>query len=152
MKKRRMIALISSIIKEIDYASTITLNSLNLTKMESVYLITIYNFPGISQYDIAKMNNCDKSLVVKRVSNLEIKGFITKKDISLRKKGVFLTPCGEKAVDFINLSVENFEDEVFSEIGAEKVEVFLNVLEKLKSKLEVHNKRNHFSYNFNKEK
>lgn len=150
MKKRRLISLFSSIIKEIDYTSITTLNNLNLTKMEGVYLRTIYNFPGISQYDIAKMNNCDKSLVVKHIGNLENKGFIMKKDISLRKKGVFLTPCGEEAVNFINLSVENFEDEIFSEIGPEKVEIFLEVLDKLKSKLELHNKRNHFSYNFNK--
>ena len=145
-----MIPLISSLIKEIDYASIITLNSLGLTKMESIYLRIIFNFPGISQYDIAKMNNCDKSLVVKHIGNLEHKGFIIKKDISLRKKGVFLTPLGEEAVNFIRSSVEDFEDEIFSKIEPEKVEIFLEVLDKLKGELELYNKRNHFSYNFNK--
>ena len=96
------------------------------------------------------MKNSDKSLVIKHISNLENKGFIIKKDITLRKKGVFLTSCGEDAVNFINHSVNDFEDEIFSEISEEKVEVFFEVLDLLKNKLEILNNRNHFSYNFNK--
>lgn len=150
--KKRIIALLSSVIKEIDYASTITLNNLNLTKMEAVYLKTIHDFPGISQYEIAKFKNSEKSLVIKHISNLENKGFITKKEITLRKKGLFLTLHAVEAINFINISVSNFEEDVFSEIDDEKVEHFFEVLSVLKEKLELINKRNHFSYNFSKNK
>ncbi len=44
-----MIALISVIIKEIDYKLANILHDLNLTKMEDVYLTIIHNSPGISQ-------------------------------------------------------------------------------------------------------
>ncbi len=149
--RKGIIALISAITKEIDYKSIEFLSDLNLTKMEGVYLKIIHKLPGISQYEIARKQNADKSLVVKHITNLENKGFILKKDIDSRKKGVYLTFNGEKAVDFINQTLDSFEEEIFFGVPEEEVDIFLKIMTQVKGRLELSNQRNHFAYNFKKE-
>ena len=145
-----MIALISAIIKEIDYKSANILHDLNLTKMEGVYLTIIHTTPGISQYDIARMQNADKSLIVKHITNLEKKEFIIKIEINSRKKGIYLTNNGEKAVEFIKKNLSSLEKELFSGINQGEIELFFELMLHIKNKLELSNEREHFAYNLKK--
>ncbi|MBC2855185.1 MarR family transcriptional regulator [Cetobacterium sp. 2A] len=148
--RKGMIALISAITKEIDYKSVEILYDLNITKMEAVYLRIIHEYPGISQYEIAKKQNTDKTLVIKHITNLENKNFIIKKEIDSRKKGVYLTVEGDKAVNFVNENLENFEEELFKGVEEKEVDLLFNMMTQLKERLELSNRRDHFSYNFKK--
>lgn len=139
--KEGPIFLISSINKEIDFLFSNFLNFLNITKMESIYLGIIYQNPGITQYSISSNQNIEKSLVTKYIKNLERKGFIEKRQLSSKSKGLYLTERGIEIANYLKEFSPKLQ-ELFSTLFTpdEKL-IFIQFLKKLKSELEKVNER-----------
>lgn len=138
-KQEGAIYLISSINREIDFLFNYLLSNLEITKMESVYLKLIYDNPGITQYQISKETKIERSLVTKYVSNLEDKGLIEKKKLDSRKKGLYLLKDGLSAINYIDSFLPNIQDKFKDLFPQEEINLFLNILKKFKTQLEIIN-------------
>ena len=135
------IFLISAINKEINFLFDNFLSELEITKTESMYLRLIYNNPGITQYEIAKLRKIEKSLVTKYITNLEDKGLIEKKLLDKRKKGLYLIEDGQKAIKFIDDFIPDLQEKFKDIFTNEESKFFNNLLKKLKLRLEEVNER-----------
>lgn len=135
------ISLIASINKEIDFLFEKLLKDLEITKMESFYLKLIFDNPGITQYDIAKETNFEKSLVTKYITNLECKGLIEKRMLDKRKKGLYLIKDGEKAIDYIKSFIPELQNKFDKLFTKEEIELFITLLIRFKNSLEKVNER-----------
>lgn len=138
-KQEGAIYLISSINREIDFLFNYLLSNLEITKMESVYLKLIYDNPGITQYQISKETKIERSLVTKYVTNLEDKGLIEKKKLDSRKKGLYLLKDGLSAINYIDSFLPNIQDKFKDLFPQEEINLFLNILKKFKTQLEIIN-------------
>ena len=143
--KEGPIILISTINKEIDFLFESLLTDLGITKMETMYLRTIYENPGVTQYAIAKKRSIDKSLVIKYITKLEEKGLIEKKQLDSRRKGLYLTKDGDKAIKFVDNFLPKLQEKFQSLFTKNEFEIFLDLLKRFKSRLEVVNEREYSS-------
>lgn len=139
--KRGAIPLISAINKEINFLFDNLLSELEITKTESMYLRIIYENPGITQYDIAKLKHLEKSLVTKYVTNLEDKGLIEKKALDKRKKGLYLIEDGKKAIKFVDNFLPELQKKFQGLFSDKELEIFVSFLEKLNTALQEFNGR-----------
>jgi len=133
--------LISTINKEFNFLFDNLLSELEITKTESFYLRIIYENPGITQYDIAKLRKLEKSLVTKYITNLEDKGLIEKKNLDKRKKGLYLIEDGEKAIKFIDNFLPELQKKFKGLFSENELELFVSFLERLNNSLEELNGR-----------
>lgn len=111
---------------------------LGLSEYETVHCIR--HNPGISQDELAKKVNLDKSAIARQAKSLEAKGYIIRKanPKDARAKQLFATQKAE-TVKNNKVMVENlFYDWLYSSISEEEKEQFFNTLNKLylKSKAE----------------
>lgn len=135
------IFLIASINKEINFLFDNFLSELEITKTESMYLRLIYDNPGITQYEISKLRNIEKSLVTKYITNLEDKGLIEKKMLDKRKKGLYIIKDGENAIKYINNFIPDLQEKFKDILTKEESVIFITLLKKLKLRLEEVNER-----------
>ncbi|MGL4672806.1 MarR family transcriptional regulator [Cetobacterium sp.] len=139
--KRGAIPLISAINKEINFLFDNLLSELEITKTESMYLRIIYENPGITQYDIAKLKHLEKSLVTKYVTNLEDKGLIEKKALDKRKKGLYLIEDGKKAIKFVDNFLPELQERFKGLFSEEELVLLVSLLKRLNTSLEEFNER-----------
>lgn len=90
------------IARALDSISNIEFKELNLTKGQYLYLIRIYENPGIIQEKLSEMIKVDRTTAARAVQKLEVQGFIEKKDDESNKKinRLFTTEKGEQAYSF----------------------------------------------------
>lgn len=138
------IALISAINRENDFLFSKLLETLNITKMETIYLRFVKENPGITQYKIALEKRLDKSLVTKYITSLENKKFIIKKQIDKRSKGLYLTPLGTNVLNEIASYTPDLQKQFSNLFSEEEKVIFLELLKRLKIKLEEINERDYF--------
>lgn len=74
------------IARALDSISNIEFKELNLTKGQYLYLIRIYENPGIIQEKLSEMIKVDRTTAARAVQKLEVQGFIEKKDDESNKK------------------------------------------------------------------
>ncbi|MGL4652535.1 MAG: MarR family winged helix-turn-helix transcriptional regulator [Cetobacterium sp.] len=134
-KNRGAILLISAINKEINFLFDNLLSELEITRTESLYLRIIYENPGITQYDIAKLRKLEKSLVTKYVTNLEDKGLIEKRPLDKRRKGLYLVEDGIKAIQFVDNFLPELQKKFKGIFSDEELKIFISYLEKLNTAL-----------------
>ncbi|PGT79763.1 MULTISPECIES: MarR family winged helix-turn-helix transcriptional regulator [Bacillaceae] len=130
---------IGMIARALDSISNIEFKEFDLTKGQYLYLIRIYENPGIIQEKLAELIKVDRTTAARAIKKLEINGFIEKKDDEHNQKikRLFPTEKGKNVYPFIKRENEHSNNvalEGFSEI---EVETILNLLQRVRRNVEV---------------
>lgn len=86
---------IGMIARALDSISNIEFKEYDLTKGQYLYLVRIYENPGIIQEKLAEMIKVDRTTAARAIKKLELNGFIEKKDDPDNKKIKHLFPTGK---------------------------------------------------------
>ncbi|WP_082232752.1 MarR family winged helix-turn-helix transcriptional regulator [Halobacillus massiliensis] len=94
---------IGMIARALDTISNIEFKEYHLTKGQYLYLVRIYENPGIIQEKLAEMIKVDRTTAARAIKKLEMNGFIEKKEDDHNKKikKLFPTEKGENIYPFI---------------------------------------------------
>jgi DNA-binding MarR family transcriptional regulator len=97
---------------------------------------------GLSQDEITHALEIDKATTARALKKLEDNGYIERKsdEKDKRIKRVFLTKKGESIQDELKKTAEMWEEKVTKGIPEEKMEIFLEVLDKMKDNM-IRNKK-----------
>lgn len=76
---REILREVGMIARALDSISNIEFKEIHLTKGQYLYLVRIYEHPGIIQEKLAEMLKVDRTTVARAVQKLERQGFILKK-------------------------------------------------------------------------
>lgn len=92
---------------------------------------------GLSQDEITHALEIDKATTARALKNLEDNGYIERKsdEKDKRIKRVFLTKKGADIKDELKKAAEVWEEKVTHGIEEEKMEIFLDVLDKMKENM-----------------
>lgn len=77
---------VGMIARALDSISNIEFKELDLTKGQYLYLVRIYENPGIIQEKLSEMIKVDRTTAARAIQKLEIQGFIEKKDDETNRK------------------------------------------------------------------
>ncbi len=77
---------IGMIARALDSISNIEFKDLDLTRGQYLYLVRIYENPGIIQEKLAEMIKVDRTTAARAIKKLEIQGFIQKQPDEQNKK------------------------------------------------------------------
>ncbi|MCY8450599.1 MarR family transcriptional regulator, partial [Bacillus spizizenii] len=77
---------IGMIARALDSISNIEFKDLDLTRGQYLYLVRIYENPGIIQEKLAEMIKVDRSTAARAIKKLEMQGFIQKLPDEQNKK------------------------------------------------------------------
>ena len=129
---------IGMIARALDSISNIEFKEYNLTKGQYLYLVRIYENPGIIQERLAGMIKVDRTTAARAIKKLEINGFIEKKEDPHNKKNknLFPTDKGKNVYHFIKREHDYSNImalEGFSEIEAETT---FNLLQRIRKNVE----------------
>lgn len=137
MVKNSLLREIGSITRCIQYLSDIEYKKFNLQKGQFMYLVRIYENPGINQRDLSKMMNVDKTTVAKVVVKLENEGYIRRENSIEDKRVMKLYPeeksndIYERIIDFEN----NNLDLILDGMSQGEIEELINNLKAIKEKI-----------------
>lgn len=94
---------VGMIARALDSISNIEFKELDLTKGQYLYLVRIYENPGIIQEKLSEMIKVDRTTAARAIQKLEIQGFIEKKDDETNRKikRLFTTEKGKQAYSFL---------------------------------------------------
>lgn len=130
---------IGMIARALDSISNIEFKELNMTKGQYLYLIRIYEHPGIIQEKVAEMLMVDRTTAARAVQKLEQQEFIEKRDDATNKKIKKLYVTEKGAAVYPYLKRENdYSDAVALEgFNDEEKQLLQNMLEKMRHQVEV---------------
>lgn len=140
-KSTELFHIISTIYKEISYMNKDKSELQGITKVETIYIRIIYENPGLTQYEIAKLMNITKTLVIKHISNLQKKNIVIKKDTDTYKKLIYLTEKGIEAYQYIDELVGLLEHVLFKDIPSTDVDTYMEISYCIAKKLTEFNQR-----------
>lgn len=124
--------------RALDSISNIEFKEHNLTKGQYLYLVRIFENPGIIQEKLAEMIKVDRTTAARAVKKLEINGFITKVDDPENKKikKLFPTKKGEKVYPFIKSENDYSNKIALAGLTKEEVDILFNLLLKVRKNIE----------------
>ncbi len=95
---------IGIIARSLDSISNIEFKEYDLTKGQYIYLVRIYENPGIIQEKLAEMIKVDRTTAARAVRKLEDNGFIVRKQSkdNKKEKKLFVTDKGKETYPVIN--------------------------------------------------
>ncbi|MGO1368211.1 MAG: MarR family winged helix-turn-helix transcriptional regulator [Senegalia sp. (in: firmicutes)] len=129
---------IGMIARALNSISNIEFKEYNLTKGQYLYLVRIYESPGIIQEKLAEMIKVDRTSAARAIKKLEINGFIDKKEDEVNKKikRLFPTEKGKKVYNFI-ISEHIYSNSIALKGFSEKEEkTILNLLRRMRKNVE----------------
>lgn len=93
---------IGMISRGLDSISNIEFKDLDLTRGQYLYLVRIYENPGVIQDKLAEMIKVDRTTAARAIKKLEIQGLIEKQPDRQNKKikKLFTTEKGKKVYPF----------------------------------------------------
>ncbi|SPT94489.1 MarR family transcriptional regulator [Bacillus subtilis] len=94
---------IGMIARALDSISNIEFKDLDLTRGQYLYLVRIYENPGIIQEKLAEMIKVDRTTAARAIKKLEMQGFIQKLPDEQNKKikKLFPTEKGKKVLSIV---------------------------------------------------
>ena len=112
---------------------------LNIAPEQHLILMLLWKKDGLTQNEIAKKLEKDKTNVARMICNLEKKGFITRhiNEIDNRSFHVFLTENGKKLGETIKPLAEEFNRTVCAGISKEEQQIVKQVLLKMRQNVEL---------------
>jgi len=129
---------IGMIARALDSISNIEFKEYDLTKGQYLYLVRIYENPGIIQEKLAEIIKVDRTTASRAIKKLEINGFIEKKVDKNNKKinKLFPTDKGKNVYHFIKRE-HDYSNAVALEGFTEKeVKSIFNLLQRVRKNIE----------------
>ena len=124
--------------RALDSISNIEFKDFNLTKGQYLYLVRIYENPGIIQEKLSEMIKVDRTTAARAIKKLEINGFIEKKGDQHNKKikKLFPTEKGGNVYPFIKKENEYSNEVALTGFSESEVEVMFNFLQRVRKNIE----------------
>ncbi|MDN3015479.1 MarR family transcriptional regulator [Paenibacillus sp. BSR1-1] len=112
---------------------------LNIAPEQNLILMLLWEKDGLTQNEIAKKLEKDKTNIARMICNLEKKGFISRQinEIDNRSFNVFLTENGKKLGEMIKPLAEEFNRTVCAGISKEEQQIVKQVLLKMRQNVEM---------------
>lgn len=130
---------IGMIARALDSISNIEFKEYDLTKGQYLYLVRICENPGIIQEKLAEMIKVDRTTASRAIKNLEINGFIEKRDDQHNKKikKLFPTEKGKRVFPFIKRENDHSNRVALAGFSEDEVETIFHLLERVRKNIEV---------------
>ncbi len=129
---------IGMISRALDSISNIEFKEYDLTKGQYLYLVRIFENPGIIQEKLAEMIKVDRTTASRAIKKLEINGFIEKKDDEHNKKikKLFPTEKGKNVYPFINKENDYSNTVALEGLSEKEAETIFNLLQRVRKNVE----------------
>ncbi|MBD2871275.1 MarR family winged helix-turn-helix transcriptional regulator [Paenibacillus arenilitoris] len=130
---------IGMIARALDSISNIEFKEYDLTKGQYLYLVRICENPGIIQEKLAEMIKVDRTTAARAIKNLEINGFIEKRDDEHNKKikKLFPTEKGESVSPFIKRENDHSNSVALAGLSESEAETIFHLLQKIRKNIEI---------------
>ena len=130
---------IGMVARALDSISNIVFKEYNLSKGQYLYLVRICENPGIIQERLAEMIKVDRTTAARAIKNLEIQGFIEKREDehNQKNKKLFPTAKGESVYPFIRREHDYSDTVALAGLSEEEVEILFNLLQTVRKNIEV---------------
>ena len=130
---------IGMVARALDSISNIEFKEYDLTKGQYLYLVRIYENPGIIQERLAEMIKVDRTTAARAIKKLEIQGFIEKREDrdNQKIKKLFPTVKGESVYPFIRSEHEHSNQVALAGLSEEEVETLFSLLQKVRRNIEI---------------
>lgn len=129
---------IGMIARALDSISNIEFKDLDLTRGQYLYLVRIYENPGIIQEKLAEMIKVDRTTVARAIKKLEMQGFIQKLPDEQNKKikKLFPTEKGKKVYPLLRREGEHSTEVALSGFTSEEKETISALLHRVRKNIE----------------
>ncbi|MDN4494396.1 MarR family winged helix-turn-helix transcriptional regulator [Ureibacillus aquaedulcis] len=129
---------IGMIARALDSISNIEFKELDLTKGQYLYLVRIFENPGIIQEKLAEMIKVDRTTAARAIKKLESNGFIEKKDDESNKKinRLFPTEKGKGVYPFIKREHDYSNLVALNGFSEEEAESIYHLLQRVRTNVE----------------
>ncbi|PPA70427.1 MarR family winged helix-turn-helix transcriptional regulator [Jeotgalibacillus proteolyticus] len=130
---------IGMIARALDSISNVEFKEIELTKGQYLYLVRIGENPGIIQEKLAEMIKVDRTTAARAIKQLEMKGFIERKDDDRNKKikKLYLTEKGEELFPIIKRENEHSNQVALAGLSEHDAEALFDLLQKVRKNVEV---------------
>lgn len=121
-----------------DSISNIEFKDLDLTRGQYLYLVRIYENPGIIQEKLAEMIKVDRTTAARAIKKLEMQGFIQKLPDEQNKKikKLFPTEKGKKVYPLLRREGEHSTEVALSGFTSEEKETISALLHRVRKNIE----------------
>ncbi|CAN2251823.1 transcriptional regulator (MarR family, polyamine export and degradation) [Bacillus subtilis] len=129
---------IGMIARALDSISNIEFKDLDLTRGQYLYLVRIYENPGIIQEKLAEMIKVDRTTAARAIKKLEIQGFIQKQPDEQNKKikKLFPTEKGKKVYPLLRREGEHSMEVALSGFTPEEKETIFKLVHRVRKNIE----------------
>ncbi|WGV95507.1 MarR family transcriptional regulator [Bacillus stercoris] len=129
---------IGMIARALDSISNIEFKVLDLTRGQYLYLVRIYENPGIIQEKLAEMIKVDRTTAARAIKKLEMQGFIQKLPDEQNKKikKLFPTEKGKKVYPLLRREGEHSTEVALSGFTHEEKETISALLHRVRKNVE----------------
>ncbi|MCL6601651.1 MAG: MarR family winged helix-turn-helix transcriptional regulator [Paenibacillus sp.] len=130
---------IGIIARALDSISNIEFKEFDLTKGQYLYLVRICENPGIIQEKLAEMIKVDRTTAARAIKNLEINGFIEKKEDEHNKKikKLFSTEKGKRVYPFIIRENDHSNSVALEGFSESEAETIHHLLQRVRKNIEM---------------
>lgn len=130
MKRIEVLRDIGKIARALDSIANIEFKEYQLSKGQYLYLIRIFENPGIIPDRLAEMIKVDRTTAARAIKKLEEKGFIRKEadDVNKKIRRLFVTEDGAKLVPIIQLENQYSNQIALQNLSKKEVEAFSKAL------------------------
>ncbi|MEI1423671.1 MarR family transcriptional regulator [Bacillus cabrialesii] len=129
---------IGMIARALDSISNIEFKDLDLTRGQYLYLVRIYENPGIIQEKLAEMIKVDRTTAARAIKKLEMQGFIQKQPDEQNKKikKLFPTEKGKKVYPLLRREGEHSMEVALSGFTPEEKETIFQLVHRVRKNVE----------------
>ena len=130
MKRIEFLRDIGKIARALDSIANIEFKEYQLSKGQYLYLIRIFENPGIIPDRLADMIKVDRTTAARAIKKLEEKGFIRKEadDVNKKIRRLFVTEDGAKLVPIIQLENQYSNQIALQNLSKKEIEAFSKAL------------------------
>lgn len=130
---------IGMIARALDSISNIEFKEYDLTKGQYLYLVRIYENPGIIQEKLAEMIKVDRTTAARAIIKLEENGFIEKQDDEHNKKikKLFPTEKGKSVYPFIKREHDHSDSVALAGFSEQEAEALFHLLQRVRKNIEI---------------
>lgn len=130
MKRIELLRDIGKIARALDSIANIEFKEYQLSKGQYLYLIRIFENPGIIPDRLAEMIKVDRTTAARAIKKLEEKGFIRKEadDVNKKIRRLFVTEDGAKLVPIIQLENQYSNQIALQNLSKKEIEAFSKAL------------------------
>ncbi|MDN3450392.1 MarR family transcriptional regulator [Planococcus sp. APC 3906] len=129
---------IGMIARALDSISNIEFKEFDLTKGQYLYVVRIFENPGIIQEQLIDLIKVDRSTATRALQKLEASGFIEKKsDLTNKKiKRLFPTEKGKSVYPFIKSENEYSDQMALEGFSQEETDAAFQLLQRIRKNVE----------------